>query len=166
MDYERAASFWDRRPETKLNDEIVRKKAEDFLGSHKVCALAAGSGDFVRNTPIEYTFLDGCFYLLSEGGLKFKALKDNKNVCLAVFDGDGDFSKLSSLQVSGRADIIEPFSEEYVRLLKVKKIPEEVIRKMKEPMNLIKVTPIETDLLFTEFKKLGGGARQHLSGNL
>ena len=53
-----------------------------FIQEHKVCALATGSGEYVRCTPIEYNFVDGAFYLFSEGGMKFKGLKDNKNVCL------------------------------------------------------------------------------------
>ena len=93
-----------------------------FIQEHKVCALATGSGEYVRCTPIEYNFVDGAFYLFSEGGMKFKGLKDNKNVCLAIFDA-GDkvgFGELHSAQISGAAEIVEPFSEEYLKLLQYK----------------------------------------------
>ena len=94
-----------------------------FIQEHKVCALATGSGEYVRCTPIEYNFVDGAFYLFSEGGMKFKGLKDNKNVCLAIFDA-GDkvgFGELHSAQISGAAEIVEPFSEEYLKLLQYRK---------------------------------------------
>ena len=45
-----------------------------FIQEHKVCALATGSGEYVRCTPIEYNFVDGAFYLFSEGGMKFMDL--------------------------------------------------------------------------------------------
>ena len=133
-----------------------------FIQEHKVCALATGSGEYVRCTPIEYNFVDGAFYLFSEGGMKFKGLKDNKNVCLAIFDA-GDkvgFGELHSAQISGAAEIVEPFSEEYLKLLQYKHIPKEMIRKMPEPIHLIKITPVEAEFLDTDFKKDGYNARQ------
>ncbi len=158
MDFDKASRFWiDKEAASKVAPD-AREKLENFIKEHKVCALATGAGGYVRCTPIEYNFIDGMVYLFSEGGMKFKGLKDNKNVCLAIFDAG--FGELHSAQISGAAEIVEPFSEEYLKLLQYKHIPEEMIRKMPEPMHLIKITPVEADFLDTDFKKDGYDARQ------
>ena len=89
MDYDMAASFWERKTsEFPMEESELRGAVDAFIGRHKICALATGYGDFVRNTPIEYNYTGGKFWFFSEGGLKFKALKDNKNVCLAIYEAD------------------------------------------------------------------------------
>jgi hypothetical protein len=80
-------------------------------------------------------------YIFSEGGLKFKGLKENKNVCFAIFEPYSGYENLQSLQIMGNAEIVEPFSDEYMRLFHHRRIPEEAIRKLPEPMNLIKIIP-------------------------
>ena len=147
MDFDKASRFWiDKEAASKVAPD-AREKLENFIKEHKVCALATGAGGYVRCTPIEYNFIDGMVYLFSEGGMKFKGLKDG-------------FGELHSAQISGAAEIVEPFSEEYLKLLQYKHIPEEMIRKMPEPMHLIKITPVEADFLDTDFKKDGYDARQ------
>jgi hypothetical protein len=106
--------------------------------------------------------MDGSFYLLSEGGLKFKALKDNKNVCLAIYEEYKGFGKLNGLQVTGMADMVEPWSEEYLKLLAFKKIPEAAMRKLPEPMNMIKIVPTVMEFLCSDLKNEGYGSRQRL----
>lgn len=129
---------------------------------HNTCALATASADMVRNTPIEYNFVDGDFYFFSEGGLKFKGLKENKNVGLAIYEPYGEFANLKSLQVEGIANMVEPFSEEYLKIMEHKKIPVEAMKKLPQPMNLIKVVVKSFDYFESDFKKEGYGSRQHL----
>ena len=108
--------------------------------------------------------MDQAFWLFSEGGLKFRALKDNKNVCIAIYDdvkGSG-FGQLHSVQISGTAEIIKPFSEDYMKLLEYKHIPEAAIRKMQTPIHLIRIVPAEADYLKSDFKKDGYDSRQHI----
>lgn len=111
----------------------------------------------VHCTPIEYNYINGNFYLLSEGGLKFRGLYANKNVSLAIYEPYQGFGKLAGMQ------IIEPFSDEYNKILEYKKIPKTAIEKMPHPMNLIKVTPMEIDFLNSKFKEEGCDSRQHLN---
>lgn len=129
---------------------------------HNTCALATASADMVRNTPIEYNFVDGDFYFFSERGLKFKGLKENKNVGLAIYEPYGGFANLKSLQVEGIANMVEPFSEEYLKIMEHKKILVEAMKKLPQPMNLIKVVVKSFDYLESDFKKEGYGSRQHL----
>ena len=132
------------------------------MATHNTCALATASDGMVRNTPIEFNYVDGCFYFFSEGGLKFKNLKENKNVGLAMYEKFEGFNKLWGIQVQGVASMVEPFSEEYLKLLEHKKIPVESMKKLPQPMNLIKVTPKSYDVLDFRYHTCGFGSRQHL----
>ena len=88
MDYEKAASVWLEKDKDSVHmeEDALKDKIDEFIKAHNTCALAVASGDFVRCTPIEYNYVDGSFYLFSEGGLKFKALKDNKHVAFAIYE--------------------------------------------------------------------------------
>ena len=163
-DYNIAASHWIERDRDSVHMEsaALKEKIESFIGAHNTCALATASADMVRNTPIEYNYVKGCFYFFSEGGLKFKGLKENKNVGIAIFEPYGGFGQLKSLQVQGEAVMVEPFSEEYLMLMEHKKIPVEAMKKLPQAMNLIKVVPTTYDYLDSDLKKEGFGSRQHM----
>ena len=163
-DFDKAASFWTSKEDKAKHKPSAAEDLKRFIASHKVCALATGCGDFIRCTPLEYTFLNEAFWIFSEGGLKFKGLKDNANACLAIFDEPDEkmFGHLHSAQIMGTASIIEPFSPEYLQLLDVKHIPEAAIRKMEEPIHLIKIVPVEADYLCSDLKQEGYDSRQHI----
>ena len=163
MDYDTAANYWIEKDgrSVAMEPEALFARIEAFLSSHNTCALATASSDMVRCTPIEYNYLDGCFYLFSEGGLKFRALKENKCVGLAIFDNYEGFGKVRGLQVEGEASMVEHFSEEYLKLMEYKKIPVEAMKKMEHPMNLIKIVPKAYDYLDSALKDEGVGVRQH-----
>ena len=164
MDYDAAAEYWIQKDKNsaRMPKEELLVAMEQFIKAHNTCALATGAGDFVRCTPIEYNYVDGAFYLLSEGGLKFRALRDNKNVCLAIFESYSGFGNLKGMQVSGKADMVEPYSDEYNRLLEIKKIPLEAIKKLPQQLHLVKITPTVIDYLNSDFKKDGFDSRQQL----
>ncbi len=145
-----------------MEKEKLKEWIEAFIKERNTCALATASSDFVRCTPIEYNYLDGAIYLFSEGGLKFIGLKENKYVSLAIYDAYDGFGNLKGLQVQGKAEMIEPFSPEYIKLLDHKKIPVENMKKLPKPMNLIKVIPESYDLLDSQLKQEGYDIRQHL----
>lgn len=165
QEYIKAENYWIKHDEksVKMAREAVLIAAGDFLSSHNTCSLACGCGDFVRCTPIEYNWLDGCIYMLSEGGMKFHALAENKNVCIAVYEPYKGLGELSGIQISGTAELVDFGTQEYSRALAVKNIPESAIRSLSHPMYLIKVVPKEMDLLFSEFKRAGFDTRQSVS---
>lgn len=70
--------------------------------------------------------------------------------------------ELKSVQVMGKAELIEPFSDKYNEHAEIKKIPIEALKKLESPMNLICVTPVKMDVLFSDFKKDGYSSRQIL----
>ena len=164
MDYDEAATYWIQkdRNSVRMDELLLKNKIEQFITAHNTCALATACDGFVRCTTIEYNYIGGFFYLFSEGGLKFKALKENKHVAFAIYEPYGGFGKLKGLQVTGTAEIVEPFSGEYLKLLEHKKIPLEAMKKLPQPMHLIKIIPSGYDYLDSDLKKEGAAIRQHI----
>ena len=163
-EYKQAAEHWKKADAGNLvmDRDILLTAVEGYIAANDTCALATGAGGFVRCTPIEYSYHDGCFWMFTEGGEKFVGLEGNKNVCLAIFDKYNGFGNLKGMQVMGIAEVVEPFSDEYVSAAAFKKIPIEALRKLPEPMHLLKVTPARIDFLNSEFKKAGFSSRQRL----
>ena len=159
---ERAADFWtDKdRAENKADADYIFSRIETFARSCKNGVLGTGHGNEIRCTPVDYTFHDGAFWIFSEGGRKFTHLHHNPNVSFAVYDTSGTFANLHSIQVFGTAELIEPFCDEYVRNLELRKIPVKGVRNLPYPMYLIKITPVEMILLDSSMKKDGFGNRQ------
>lgn len=164
-EYKKAADFWKAKECREMPIEQLKPVVEDFLHSSAVCALATGAGDYVRCTPLEYSYHDGQFWIFTEGGEKFIGLEKNKNVSLAVFEKNPDFGELKSVQVMGVAKLIEPMSAEYVAHAEHKKIPAAALQKLADqgqPMHLLCITPVRMDALFSDFKKQGYDSRQKL----
>ena len=162
-EYKSAANFWKEKVCKKMPIEQLKPIVEEYLGSSSVCALATGYGDYVRCTPLEYSYHDGKFWIFTEGGEKFIGLEKNKQVSLAVFDKNPSFGELKSVQVMGEAEIIEPMSAEYVAHAEHKKIPISALQKLAgegHPMHLICIMPVRMDVLFSAFKKQGYDSRQ------
>ena len=165
IEYKAAADFWKTKECKEMPVEQQKPVVEEFLHSNAVCALATGTGDYVRCTPLEYSFHDGQFWIFTEGGEKFIGLEKNKNVSLAVFEKNPDFGALKSVQVTGTAKLIEPMSEEYIAHAEYKKIPVAALQKLadqRQPMHLLCITPMRMDVLFSDFKKQGYDSRQKL----
>lgn len=163
MDYKKAQNYWKEKEtaSTQIDQTSLLTQMEEYITANNTCALATGADSFIRNTPIEYSYHDGYFWMFSEGGEKFIGLEKNQNVCIAIFDKYSGFGSLKGLQIMGTAEIVEPFSEEYNTHAFYKKIPLAALQKMNPPMNLIKVSPAEADFLNSDFKKDGFDSRQH-----
>ena len=162
-EYVEASEYWRKKEQVKMPEEALKQMVEEYLNENNTCALATGTGDYVRCTPIEYSYHDGKFWMFSEGGEKIIGLEKNPNVCLAIYEKYNDFGSLKSIQVMGKAELIEPFSERYKAHAEYKKIPISVLEKLESPMNLICVTPKKMEVLCSDFKKEGYGSRQTLT---
>lgn len=162
--YQRAENHWKRHDivASRMPEGAVRKTADAFIATHATCALATACSDRVRCTPLEYNWLDGRIYIFSEGGEKFHALSENKNVCLAIFEPSSDFGDLSSIQITGTAEILEIGCARYSKVLEYKGYSENAIRKMPTPLYLIEITPLKMELLFSKFKDQGYDSRQRI----
>lgn len=111
--FKKASQYWNNKEQIPVPEKELKKTVEEYISSNNTCALATGTGDYVRCTPIEYSYHDDKFWLFSEGGEKFIGLEKNDNVCLAIYDKYDGFGNLKSLQIMGKAQIIEPFSDIY-----------------------------------------------------
>ncbi len=164
-EYKRAAGFWKDRESAAMPAEQLKGVVEEFLAANAVCALATGAGDFVRCTPLEYSYHDQAFWIFTEGGEKFIGLEKNKCVSLAVFEKNPEFGELKSVQVMGTAEVIEPMSPCYVAHAQHKKVPVAALQKLADqghPMYLLRIAPTRMDVLFSAFKKQGFDSRQKL----
>lgn len=160
--FQRAAQYWKNKEQLAMPREALEQAVYHYINENNTCALATGTGTYVRCTPIEYSFHDGKFWMFSEGGEKFIGLAKNENVCLAIYDKYDGFGKLKSVQAMGKAELIEPFSDSYKAHAEYKKIPLAALEKLESPMNLICVTPVKMEVLFSDFKKEGYSSRQTL----
>jgi len=161
-EFDEAARYWTEKEATsaRMPREELQQAIDAFLGTRGVCALATASSDLVRCTPLEYAYRDGRFWIFSEGGLKFHALKESRNVCLAVFNPSYEFGKLESVQVTGIAETVDPTGEEYERAAKARGFSGAVLERMRTRLHLIEVTPTRIDYLSSALRKRGFDARQ------
>jgi len=164
MDYNKLSELWTEREKgyVHMDRDALQARIDSFIRDHNTGALATASEEFVRCTPIEYNFVNGYIYLFSEGGMKFKALKDNKKIGFYIFEPFEGFNKVKGLQITGRAEMIEPFCDEYLQVMEYKHIPLEAMKKLPNFLNLIKILPDSYDLLDSDLTKDGFGNRQHL----
>ena len=165
-EYKVAADFWKTKERLEMPEEQLKSAVEEYLCSSSVCALATGTGDYVRCTPLEYSYHDDKFWIFTEGGEKFIGLAENNNVSLAVFEKNPDFGMLKSVQVMGIAGIIEPMSEEYLAHAEYKRVSVEVLQNLADrgqPMHLLCIEPVRMDVLFSDFRKQGYDSRQVLN---
>ena len=54
------------------------------------------------------------------------------------------------------------YEEQKAKIMEMKKIPVEAMRKLPMPMNLIKIVPESFDYLDSDLKKEGFASRQHM----
>ena len=157
IDWEAAANHWiaQESAETRMPAADLVTEIEAFLARHKICTLATAGNGIVRNTTVEYLYAEGAFWIISEGGQKFRTLQANKNVCLAIHDDDISFATLAGLQVTGTAEVVEPFDEDYAHACELRGLPMERLRAMPFVMNIIKVTPTRFDYVNGTLKERG-----------
>ena len=76
-DYERAANYWKIKDasDEKMDRDTLLKEIEQYIKSNNTCALATGSGEFVRVTPIEYTYHDGAFWKVERNSKHLKRIR-------------------------------------------------------------------------------------------
>ena len=119
-----------------------------------------GDYDLVMIEFSEYEYYDGNIYIISEGGLKFIGLSENKKVCICIYEDYTNMNNLCGLQISGNSEILEPWCEEYMETLDRKGLKIENILKLPFNMNIIKVIPDKYEFLYSKFKNLGFDSKQ------
>jgi hypothetical protein len=103
-----------------LSPQQVKSRVEDFLRSARHCVLCTGRDGEVRGTTVSYTYHDGHAYIMSEGSEKFANLLVNDRVSIALFVPRTPSRGEAGLQLSGKASIWHPDSEEYRRIIEIR----------------------------------------------
>lgn len=162
MNYEEAAAFWTERDKTavKMPEAELRGAVESFIKARNTCALAVADGDFVRCTPLTYKYRAGKFIIFSEGGQKFRALKENKHAALAIFDDYKGPGSAKSLQVTGTAAVYGADDTDYAEQLTPLGVNTAHMQQLH--LTLILITPQTLEYLDATLKEQGYSPRQSL----
>ncbi len=150
-------------PEKHMPRDALREKIEVFIESHHTLALATGKDDWVRCTPLEYIYLNGMFYVITEGGLKWKGLWQNENISASIYDEYHTMANLKGMQMTGKASYVEIMSDEYQQVLLKSQLPLKKIDALSISLYLIRITPVKYEILNSDFKKDGFDVKQVLT---
>lgn len=148
------------KPTIELNKEELIGEINKFIIEHNTCVLSTGVGDYVRSTPIEYNYIDGEFYFITEGGFKFVGLIQNKNVSISIFNNYKGMGNLKGLQIKGKAEVVNNNTDDYKKVIKVKGINLNHIKNIGIQLNIIKVKVIKFEMLNSDFHKKGADVKQ------
>jgi uncharacterized protein YhbP (UPF0306 family) len=139
--------------------DVVFEELDAFLRVHNTCTLCTNGARGPRATPMEYHYDGKEFHFLSESGLKFANILLNPEVSIAIYDNYKGFSNLAGVQITGRAEIVPPTSDEYVAHLAVRGLADRLAN-LDFTMNLIKVAIIKAEFLYSGFQNQGYDAKQ------
>ena len=158
-EYKKAAEYWllKDKEANQADRETLMHSAMEIISAHQNGVLGTCNDGQPRCTPVDYAYFDNAFYILTEGGLKFRGLEQQKTVSFTVFNHDGKFGNLKSIQIAGVAEIVSPDSKEYSKNAEIRKIPLSALQKIN--MYLIKIIPKEMVILDSELKHKGFSAR-------
>ncbi|MEG6614317.1 pyridoxamine 5'-phosphate oxidase family protein [Pseudoclostridium thermosuccinogenes] len=142
----------------ELKEEII-----SFLKEHKDGSLATCMNNMPRSSPVQYFLGDDLnIYILSAGGEKFKAIRQNPNVCLLVNTEYINYRKIKGVQIFGKA----------ITSLEDSQLLDEASRYCQEPwlinnekgrLNAIKIVPEE--IVYLNSLEEGDRTKQILKGN-
>ena len=133
-----------------------------YIRSKNTGALATGAGTLSAARPSSTATMTEPSGFSLRAREKFIALEKNDNVCLAIFDGYGSPGGLHGMQVMGKAEMVEPFSEAYMAHAAYRKVPAELLKKQSPPHEPDPHQAPQIDYLCSEFKKAGCSSRQSL----
>ncbi|KNZ40660.1 hypothetical protein AKG39_16450 [Acetobacterium bakii] len=152
-----------RVPKKPMAKDFLREKIRAFILSHNTMVLATAKDDWVRCTPLEYIYLDGIIYVITEGGLKCKGLWQNENISAVIYDAYRTMANIKGLQITGKAECIEVMCDEYQQVFMKRHLPLKKIDELPISLYLIRVTPVKYEILNSDFKKDGFDVRQVLT---
>ncbi len=146
-----------------MESQELKQHIKDFLIEHKQGSLATTINNIPRSSPVQYFTDDNMnLYIVSAGGEKFNAIKDNPNVCLLVNSDYIDYKKIKGVQVFGKASTSldnEDILEEARRYS-----PEPyIIDNNKTSLNAIKIQPEE--IVYLDSLRDGDRTKQILKNN-
>jgi hypothetical protein len=91
-----------------LSPDELKKAIIAFLEENVICTLATCSNDIPRSTPVRYRSRGLTLYILAEGGMKIKNIRENPWVSVSLYGAYSGFQSVKGLQLWGTASIINP----------------------------------------------------------
>lgn len=133
----------------KLTQDELKKKIVEFLADNKICTLATCLNNIPRSTPLRYRSKDLTIYILTEGGMKVKNIRENPSVSVSLYGDYSGFQSVKGLQIWGKAEIIDPKEgDKYRKAKKIINVEErEDLKKLgiKDVRPDMKIIKIETE---------------------
>ncbi|MBC2579464.1 pyridoxamine 5'-phosphate oxidase family protein [Clostridium sp. DJ247] len=89
---------------TKMVPSELKRHIVEFLKEYKSGSLATCIKGIPRSSPVQYFMGNNLdIYIISAGGDKFDAIKENPNVCLLVNTEYISYRQIKGVQVFGKA---------------------------------------------------------------
>ena len=92
----------------QLSPDELKKAVVAFLEENVICTLATCSNNIPRSTTLRYRSRGLTLYVLAEGGMKIKNIRENPRVSVSLYGAYSGFQSVKGLQLWGIASIIEP----------------------------------------------------------
>jgi hypothetical protein len=92
----------------RLSPEALKDRIIAFLEENPICTLATCSHNLPRSTPVRFRSKGLTIYILAEGGMKIKNLRENPHVSVSLYGEYSGFQSVRGLQLWGKAEIINP----------------------------------------------------------
>ena len=148
-------------PQPELEAYLV-----EFLKQNNMCVLATSKGDVPRATPIEYKSKGLTLYLAGEIGEKLKNIAFNPNVSVGIYYPYTGFESAKGAQITGKAHILTGGTVEFEAGLAAyqweKTAKEFGLKAFPASLALIRIDPVQIELVDASLKKKGYSSRQIL----
>lgn len=152
-----------RAPLKPMPEEMLADRIETYIKGHNTLALATMAKGYIRCTPLEYLYLNGVFYIITEGGNKFRGILDNGQVAAAIFDPFDPQGATKGLQITGEAKIIPVGNDEYLDVLHARGVTDQQLSMLPVTLFLVKIIPFNYEVLDSTFSKDGYDSRQFMN---
>ena len=139
----------------ELEEEVV-----DYLGKKHPCSLATcGIDGIPRISVVDYINEGLSIYIMSEGGEKFKNIKENNHVAIGIGTSTHTLRSVRGINIWGTAEVFTDDTPEFTRGLELfrpfiedmEKLSGGPVQMPPGVMRLIRVTP--TKMVYHHFNK-------------
>ena len=150
-------------PVHEVEEHKLQDKIEDFIRQHRSLALATAASGYLRCTPLAYMYLDHVFYVITEGGYKFRGILENGDASAAIYDElPEDGSRIASLQILCKAAPVPVGSDEYYTAMAAGGMTKDKLDAMPITLFLLKIVPLRYEYLDTDLAREGYDTKQIL----
>jgi len=133
-----------------LSKEELEKEIIDYLSKKQACSLSTcGKDEIPRISVVDYVNEGLTIYIFSEGGDKFKNLKENNKVAVGIGTSAQTFRSVRGVNIWGIAEVFTEDTPEFVHGMKlfshiIKDMEKEMDTSIEMPkglLRMIRVTP-------------------------